>query len=421
MEWRSEIGKILILRVPPPHPVQRKIEACTAKRIVVKAGRRGGKTTMAARKSLLEATAGHKVLYGSPVFSQTESFWDLVVAWTSDAVKVGLVVKNETKRTLTFIRSGGRIVAKTGSRPDHLRGTWADFLILDEYAYQRPAVWERVGAPMLADNDGTAWFLSTGKKRNHFFLLGLQAQENEDGRWSYFRFPSTANPFLSKLALAELAKDMTDEDYREEILAEDVEGAGAVFRLIREDFSQPDTPLAGLAKVFAAHKGHRCTLGGDWGRLHDWTVTSVGCSQCSVELFLGRWKEETYPVQRDIIAGIYEQGKKADIQLEMLFEENSMGLPQVEQMRADGLPVMSLMVNNADKGQLVQGLRLAFEKRSWQWVFSDWSWRELEGFEQKVTILGNATYDAAEGLHDDSVTARILMLRQAQTGGFTLR
>ena len=106
--------------------------------------------------------------------------------------------------------------------------------------------------------------------------------------------------------------------------------------------------------------------------------------------------------------------------LEILSEENAMGLPNLEQMRADGVPVNGLMVRHAEKAQLVQGLRLAFEQRSWRWVWDLDAWRELEGYEAKITPQGNISYNAPEALHDDSIVARYLMLHQARTGLFTL-
>jgi hypothetical protein len=73
-----------------------------------------------------------------------------------------------------------------------------------------------------------------------------------------------------------------------------------------------------------------------------------------------------------------------------------------------------------NKPGLVQGLRLAFEQRDWKWVRDDAGWRELEGFEGKVTKTGHITYGAPEALHDDTVVARMLMLQQALTGRMTL-
>jgi hypothetical protein len=280
-----------------------------------------------------------------------------------------------------------------------------------------PAIWEQVAQPMLIDTDGNAFFVSTGKKRNHFFLMGLIAQQNEDKRWAFFRFPTMENPFLSKDAIADLAKDMTEDIYREEILAEDVEGEGAVFRLYRDDFLPPQS----IEEILAIHSGHRGVGGLDWGRRHDYTALSIGCATCSQEVLLRRYQAEDYPTQRDIIKGIVVQLVEGGFPIELLSEENAMGLPNLEQLREDGVAVNGLMVRNTEKSQLVQGLRLTFEQRTWRWVWDQDGWRELEGYEAKVTPQGHISYNAPEALHDDSIVARYLMLHQSKTGTFTLR
>jgi len=135
---------------------------------------------------------------------------------------------------------------------------------------------------------------------------------------------------------------------------------------------------------------------------------------------LRRWKSESYPAQRDIIRGLYLQLEGASMRPELLSEENAMGTPNMEQLREDGVPVYGLMMTNASKSQLVGGLRLAFEQRSWKWVKDDPGWRELEGYESRVTIQGQISYNAPEALHDDTIIARMLMLHQAKAGVFSM-
>ena len=209
---------------------------------------------------------------------------------------------------------------------------------------------------------------------------------------------------------------MTDLDYRQEILAEFVSGEGQVFRAIREDF----LPAPTWEQMVAEHKGHRIVAGLDWGRRHDFTAFSIGCATCSKELILKRYRAEDYPTQRDIIKGIYTRLAESALTLEILSEENSMGQPNIEQMRQDGVPVNGVLVTNAVKAQLVQGLRLAFEQRSWKWIWDEAGWREIEGYQAKVTQTGAISYFAPELIHDDSIVARYLMLQQSKTGHFTL-
>ena len=394
--------KKAIVRIPPPHPKQAEIEACTKKRILINAGRRAGKTFMVVRKAIREAGKGSRVLYVAPVVAQTDAFWEYANDWLGDVIAAGIVKRNKQKRRLEF-PDGGLIEARTGNKPDHLRGGWGDYIILDEYAYQDAGVWEKVVAPMLADTDGTAVFISTPDKRNHFYTLYLKALDRPED-WAVFTFDSHSNPHLSKEALDKLTEDMTDNDYRQEILAEFLPGVGAVFILDPDDFG----PVTGV------HMGHRVVAGLDWGRKQDYTALSIGCADCQQELFLGRIKDLEYHIQRGWIANSLQKCYNGDV--ELLAEENAMGLPNIEQLRLDGIEVQGFNTTSSSKGTIVQALRLAFQQHDWKWIDDPVGWNELEAFEMTIAPSGVARYGAPEGLHDDTVMARMLMLRQATTG-----
>src|SRR5690606_34618992 len=140
--------------------------------------------------------AGGRVLLSSTSQDQSDVFWDYIVNWMAPLLDSGLVYKNEVKRVLKL--GQGQIQVKTGRHPDALRGGDADLLVLDECAYLDPDAWRKVGAPMLADRDGTAVFISTPKRRNYFFELYQYAISSNDNRWAAWQFDSTQNPHLSK-------------------------------------------------------------------------------------------------------------------------------------------------------------------------------------------------------------------------------
>ena len=144
--------------------------------------------------------------------------------------------KNETEHYIELEHSEQRIRAKTAWNSDTLRGDYCDVLILDEGQLMNEETWDRVGAPMLLDNDGDAVFIytppslhsrSASKARDpqHAAKLFKRAQEDTTGRWATFHFKSADNPYISEEALAEISSDMTALAYRQEILAEDVDEA----------------------------------------------------------------------------------------------------------------------------------------------------------------------------------------------------
>ena len=130
------------------------------------------------------------------------------------------------------------------------------------------------------------------------------------------------------------------------------------------------------------------------------------------ELELVSTNQIEYHHQREVVKSIIS--KYNDV--ELLAEENSMGLPNIEQLRLDGIDVIPFTTTNSSKGIIVQALRLEFTQHNWKWLEDAKAWNELEAFEMTISPSGLARYGAPEGLHDDTVMARMLMLRQATQG-----
>lgn len=219
-----------------PHKHQVAFMQSTAKRKVIRAGRRGGKTVGAATLAIETFLDGHRVLYATPTEDQIGSFWYEVKQALREPIEAGVFVKNETMHLVELPGTKQRIRAKTAYNADTLRGDYADVLILDEWQLMSEDAWDRVGAPMLLDNDGDAVFIYTppslhsrsmSKARDpqHAAKLFKKASEDTTGRWATFHFKSADNPYISEAALAEIATDMTALAYRQEILAEDVDEA----------------------------------------------------------------------------------------------------------------------------------------------------------------------------------------------------
>lgn len=216
------------------HLHQKAIVESTAKRKMVRAGRRGGKTVIAARMCVEKFLAGLRPLYAAPTSEQLDTWWFEVKRALAEPIDAGIYKKNETEHTIERVGTKNRIKGKTAWNADMLRGDYSDFLVLDEYQLMNEDTWEVVGAPMLLDNNGDAMFIytppslrsrSVSKARDprHAAKMFKKAQEDTSGRWAVFHFSSHDNPHISEEALGEVIRDMTIASYRQEILAEDDE------------------------------------------------------------------------------------------------------------------------------------------------------------------------------------------------------
>ena len=386
---------------PEPHDKQRGLVESTAIRKVIVAGRRGGKTTGMAILASRGLQRGCRVLYAGPTAEQTDRFWYAVRHYYQEDVAAGRLVKSETKRILEepgVDENAPRVRCKTAFNADTLRGDWGNLILLDEYSLMSPDV-DEVVLPMLLDRGGVIVYGGTPKRKNHFFKKYAQAIADTTGRWAAWHFTSHDNPFLDAVTLAEISQDLTEDGYKQEIMAEFLEGEGAVFRNIAACLHADRAPVTGH------HRAHRVVAGVDWAKQADYTSISVVCADCRQELALDRFNQIDYVFQRGRLKALADKWHVDDI----LAEENAIGVPIIEQLQRDGLPVRPFMTTASSKPPLIESLALAFEREEVQWLDNTVATMELEAYERKVSpTTGRSSYSAPEGLHDDTVIARAL-------------
>lgn len=224
----------------PAFEKQRQFIEATNKRVIVRAGRRGGKTMAAAIRAVRSFLSGHRVLYAAPVIEQINRFWTEVCRALQEPIDAGIYYKNETRHMIELKGTEQAITGKTAWDADSLRGDFGDLLILDEWQLMNEDAWGRVGAPMLLDNNGDAIFIYTppsihsrsvtkAEDPRHASKMFKRAEEQmvaaaaagRESRWLAISWPSHDNPTISETALAEITQDMTALSYRQEIMAED--------------------------------------------------------------------------------------------------------------------------------------------------------------------------------------------------------
>ena len=89
--------------------------------------------------------------------------------------------------------------------------------------------WEEIFKPMLLETMGSAGFGGTPKKENPN-LRRLEKESEDKVDWARFQFTSWDNPDFSKVELERAQEEMDGETYKQEIMAEYVDNAGALFK-----------------------------------------------------------------------------------------------------------------------------------------------------------------------------------------------
>ena len=385
--------------LPEPTPLQSRILSSTAKRKVVVCGRRAGKTFESALESIDDGRGGG-ILNGQRVFfvstsqDQTDMYWGYVKRWLAPLIDSKVAYKNETKRIIE-IHGGGALRAKTGSSPDALRGFDADKLLLDECAMLDPTAWYEVGVPMMADRDGTAIFYSTPRRKNWFYVLYNHAIADTSGRWEAWHATSFDNPHLAKAALDQLIADMTDDAYRQEIMAEFLEGQGQVFRNINECATATKRePYAG-----------EFVMGVDTAQQTDYSVITVMDATTGAMVDIDRFNRVSWEVYRGRVKAMWQRWNARQI----VFEINSIGSPNFEALANDGLPLKAFETTAITKPPLIESLVLAFERRELSILPDPVLMGELGAYERRVSpTTGRSQYSSPDGMHDDTVMSLAL-------------
>ncbi|MGH9593344.1 MAG: terminase large subunit domain-containing protein, partial [Bryobacteraceae bacterium] len=395
----------LNLNLPAPHPGQQQIIAEAKRFNVVCCGRRFGKTQLGVDRLVLPA------LHGAPCgwFSPTYKY--LAEAWRDVSRLLAPVTQkvNQQEHRIELIQ-GGVVDMWSLDSPDPARGRKYKIAIVDEAALVKDLkeAWQSAIRPTLSDLRGDAWFLSTPRGMGYFKFLFDSGQDPTRKSWASWQMPTEANPFIDPEEIEAARLDITEAAFNQEYLAQFVNWEGAVFRKVLE--------AATAARLVAPEKGHEYIIGCDWGKSADYTVFAVLDTTTNAMVEMVRTNQVDYTVQRGRLRALNERWKP----LKIIAESNSIGVPIIEELIREGLPVHPFQTTNASKTQAIEALALAFEQESIRILNDPVLLGELQAYVAERLPSGLMRYQAPPGAHDDTVMA-LAMAWTAVAGSFADR
>lgn len=389
-----------IVEIPNEHKYQREILKHRKRFNVVACGRRFGKTQLALIRSIDKMQEGLPIAYFAPTYKMLQEFWREAERMYKP------IITHTSKQDHRFeIVGGGSFQMWSLDSADTVRGRKYALALIDEAAMvpNLEDAWNAVIRPTLTDYEGEADFYSTPKGLNYFYTLFGRGDDPHYVDWASFRYPTTSNPYIkdSEVELARL--DLPEMVFKQEYLAEFIQGEGAVFRNITANLYE------GTEKP-EDHKGHTIVAGGDWGRVNDFTAISIACETCAKEVELDRFNKIDWEFQRARLIGLILKWGVSFF----LGENNSIGSPNIEALQKDQrirlCKVEGFETTASSKPPLIQSLALCFEQEEMKWIANPIATRELEAYEAKRNEVTNRIqYSAPEGFHDDTVIARALV------------
>lgn len=254
--------------LPSPHIGQRAILALPGRFKIAVCGRSFGKTVVGilACVECIEGGANRRVLWASPIREQSRRVLSEMVRWLGDGV--GPAGDWTYRRAaLELVHTNGGVVSFQGAEAeDSLRGPAIDLCIIDEAADITETAWKLVVLPMLLVRQGKAIFLGTPRGTSNWLHRTFMEAQSGKVNWSSYRSASAGNPAVTVEAVAVMRGEMTDAQFRQEILAEFVDSGSSVF-----PFSEG---LDTAKLVQLGEKGDRFATGIDLGRVKDFTVVA---------------------------------------------------------------------------------------------------------------------------------------------------
>lgn len=213
---------------------------------IVAAGRRCGKSRLSAISLLIEALncpEGSSVMYVAPTLGQARTIiWELLHDLGRQVIKSSHI--NNLEITLINNR---KILVRGADNPDSLRGVSLVYLVMDECAFIKQDIWERVLRAALSDKKGRAMFISTPSGRNWFYdLFKLGQSDIDDGgdeEWTSYHFTTADNETIDPKEIAAAKKTLSSFAFKQEYLSSfDTAGAD----LFKEDwFKKEPEPTYG--------------------------------------------------------------------------------------------------------------------------------------------------------------------------------
>lgn len=237
------------------HAAQAEITPLFSKhdRVVMRCGRRWGKTTLLENCAATWAYDGEKVGWFAPSFKLILPSYKRILGITRPIVtsksKIDMLIETKVGGKT------GSVEFWTLSDEDAGRSRSYDRIIIDEGSLVSKGLrdtWERAMAPTLLDRRGKAVMAGTPKgidPENFFY----EACNSKDLGWHEVHAPTRDNPMLDPVGVANLVNEYPPLVYQQEFLAEWVSWQGSAFfsldKLLIDD--APVDPYSRCDFVFA--------------------------------------------------------------------------------------------------------------------------------------------------------------------------
>lgn len=369
------------IRLPRPHPNQQKVLDSKAKKKVLLAGRRFGKSLIAQVISITRMLNKQKIAYVTPTFDLAKTFYNEVVK----LLPTELITTNNKSELFIELITGGSLKFYSGESLSRFRGNKYHYIIIDEAAHI-PNLKEEYGEsilPTLIDYNGDLLLISTPRGKELFYSLFQQGLNKENG-YESFQFTSYDNPHLSKESIDELIKNLTQHQFNQEILA--IAGENSNNPIGTDNIKNNVAELSSLPPV---------VFGIDLAKYNDFTVIT-GLDSNGHMCYYNRF-QKPWELTKDIIISLSKEFPLIPIYV----DSTGVGDVVVEQLQLTCNNINGFKFTTESKPKIIYQLIKDIEAGLIK--YNEQTANEMHTFEYKYSSTGHITFNAQSGYFDDSI------------------
>lgn len=304
------------------------------------------------------------------------------------------IEKKNEQELIVYFKNGSYLQLKGADAPERLLGAGPVGVVLDEYAMMKRETWDRVVQPILRQNGGWCWFISTPKGKNALWELYQQAKANPV-EWATYWLSAETSHIIAPDQLEAARLSMPEALYNQEMLCAWLEGEGSVFRGVRDVLhAKPEPPKT----------GHFYVMGVDLAKVKDYTVITIYDTDTNHQVYQDRFNKLEYPFQK---MKIIKTAQHYNNSLCMV-DATGIGDPIVDDLIRAGVIVEPIKITEPLKKEMIEKLSIWIEQKKIQMINLEQTAFEFENFAYAMGPTGRIRYGAPNGLHDDIVISHAL-------------
>lgn len=304
------------------------------------------------------------------------------------------IEKKNEQELIVYFKNGSYLQLKGADAPERLLGAGPVGVVLDEYAMMKRETWERVVQPILRQNGGWCWFVSTPKGKNHLWELYQQARANPV-EWATYWLSAATSGIIAPDQLEASRLSMPEALYNQELLCAWLEGEGSVFRGVRDVLH---------AKPMPPKTGHYYVMGVDLAKVKDYTVITIYDTDTNHQVYQDRFNKLEYPFQKMKIIKTAQHYNNALC----MVDATGIGDPIVDDLLRAGVIVEPIKITEPLKKEMIEKLSIWIEQKKIMMINLEQTAFEFENFAYAMGPTGRIRYSAPNGLHDDIVLSHAL-------------